>query len=70
MIAFDKTEIIDIARKIGTYDISSRPAGSCTAVPERPEIGANYDLIMMEEKKMDIEKMVSNALKAAEVFKL
>jgi len=70
LIAFDKTEIIDIARKIGTYDISSQPAGSCTAVPERPEIGAKYDLIVLEEIKMDIENMVSNAMKAAKVFKL
>ncbi len=70
LIAFDKTEIIDIARKIGTYEISSRSAGSCTAVPERPEIGANYDLIVLEERKMDIETMVSNALKAAKILKL
>jgi len=70
LIAFDKTEIIDIARKIGTYDISSQPAGSCTAVPERPEIGANYDLIVLEEKKMDTETMVFNAMKAAKVLKL
>lgn len=70
LIAFDKTEIMDIARKIGTYDISSRSAGSCTAVPERPEIGANYDLIMLEEKKLDIETMVSEALKAAKILKL
>lgn len=70
LIAFDKTEIIDIARKIGTYDISSRPAGSCTAVPERPEIGANYDLVVTEEQKMDIETMVFNAMKAAKVLKL
>jgi thiamine biosynthesis protein ThiI len=70
LIAFDKTEIMDIARKIGTYEISNRPAGICAAVPERPEIGANYDLIVAEEKKMDIENMVSNALKAAKVFKL
>jgi tRNA uracil 4-sulfurtransferase len=45
-------------------------AGSCTAVPERPEIGAHYDLILREEKKMDIENMVSTALKDAKVFKL
>jgi len=70
LIAYDKTEIIDIARKIGTYDISSQPAGSCTAVPERPEIGANYDLIALEEKKMDTETMVSSALKATKVLKL
>ena len=70
LIAFDKTEIMDIARKIGTYDISNRPAGSCAAVPERPEVKANYDLIMLEEKKMDIETMVSNALKTTKVLKL
>ena len=70
LIAFDKTEIMDMARKIGTYDISSRSAGSCTAVPERPEIGANYDMIALEEKKMDIETMVSSTLKAAKILKL
>ncbi len=70
LIAFDKTEIMDIARKIGTYDISSQPAGTCAAVPEHPEIGANYDLIMLEEKKIDIENMVSGALKAVKIIKL
>jgi len=70
LIALDKTEIMDVARKIGTYDISSRPAGSCTAVPERPEIGANYDLIVLEEKKMDIETMVSTAMKEVKILKL
>lgn len=70
LIAFDKTEIMDIARKIGTYDISNQPAGICAAVPERPEIGASYDLIVLEEKKIDIENMVTNALKAAITHKL
>lgn len=70
LIAFDKSEIMDIARKIGTYDISTRSAGNCTAVPERPEVKANYDLIVLEEKRLDIENMVSEALKAAKVLKL
>jgi thiamine biosynthesis protein ThiI len=70
LIALDKTEIMDIARKIGTYDISSRQAGSCGAVPERPEVKANYDLIVLEEKKLDSETMVSDALKAAKILKL
>ncbi len=70
LIAFDKTEIMDIARKIGTYEVSNRPAGICAAVPERPEIGASYDLIVLEEKKMDIENMVSSSLKAAKILKL
>lgn len=70
LIALDKIEIMDIARKIGTYDISNRAAGGCTAVPEKPEIGAKYDLIVLEERKMDIETMVSNAMKEAKIHKL
>ena len=70
LIAFDKSEIVDIARRIGTYDISIRPAGGCAAVPEHPEVKANYDLIVIEEKKLGIETMVSDALKAAKVLKL
>lgn len=70
LIAFDKNEIVDIARRIGTYDISTKPAGGCTAVPERPEVKANYNLIVLEEKKLNIETMVSNALKTARIFKL
>ncbi|WP_048130293.1 MULTISPECIES: tRNA uracil 4-sulfurtransferase ThiI [unclassified Methanosarcina] len=70
LIAFDKSEIVDIARRIGTYDISTRPAGGCAAVPEHPEVKANYDLIVLEEKKLGIETMVSDALKASKVLKL
>ena len=70
LIAFDKSEIVDIARRIGTYDISIRPAGGCAAVPEHPEVKANYDLIVIEEKKLGIETMVSDALKAVKVLKL
>ena len=70
LIAFDKSEIVDLARRIGTYDISIRPAGGCAAVPERPEVKANYDLIVLEEKKLGIETMVNDALKAVKVLKL
>jgi len=70
LIAFDKSEIVDIARRIGTYDISIRPAGGCAAVPEHPEVKANYDLIVIEEKKLGIETMVSDALKAVKILKL
>lgn len=70
LIAFDKTEIMDIARKIGTYDISNRQAGGCTAVPERPEVRANYDSVMLEEKKMDLQAMVLKAVNSAKIFRL
>ena len=48
LIAFDRTKNMDTTRKIRTYDNSSLSAGNCTVGPERPEIGANYDMIALE----------------------
>ncbi|MDD4497835.1 MAG: tRNA 4-thiouridine(8) synthase ThiI [Methanosarcinaceae archaeon] len=70
LITYDKSEIVDIARRMGTFDISIRPAGSCTAVPERPEVKAEYDRIVEEEKKLDIQGMVRDALAGIKVHKL
>ncbi|MBQ3620910.1 MAG: tRNA 4-thiouridine(8) synthase ThiI, partial [Methanosarcinaceae archaeon] len=50
LLSYDKQEIVDIARMIGTYDISTRPSGpDCTIVPEKPEVKAAFDLAVREE---------------------
>ncbi len=36
LIGMDKTEIIDLAREIGTFDISTRDSAPCTFLPESP----------------------------------
>lgn len=36
LIGLDKTEIVDIARRVGTFDISTRDAESCPYLPNRP----------------------------------
>jgi thiamine biosynthesis protein ThiI len=36
LIGFDKTEIMALARRIGTYDASTRQAHACPYLPERP----------------------------------
>ncbi len=41
LIGFDKIEIEDIAREIGTYGISIRPGHECSMVPIRPVTEAN-----------------------------
>ncbi|MCL2863456.1 MAG: tRNA 4-thiouridine(8) synthase ThiI [Methanimicrococcus sp.] len=69
LIAFDKQEIVDIAQKIGTFDISIRSNGEkeCLAVPDKPEVKALLTAAVDEEKKMDfdldelIQKMVDEA---------
>ena len=70
LIGLDKTEIIDIANRIGTFTTSIKPATCCKAVPDYPEVKAKYDSLVIEEQKLDIEKMISDSLSNAEVFKI
>ena len=70
LIALDKAEIIDIARKIGSYDVSIRSVTCCSAVPEKPEIKAEFDSLLTEESKVDIDGLVSSSVSHAKVFRL
>lgn len=64
LIGLDKSEIEEIAKKIGTFDISILPSADCTAVPQYPETNADLDkfLEVLEEINFDeeIEKVVSS----------
>ncbi|MCL2370848.1 MAG: tRNA 4-thiouridine(8) synthase ThiI [Firmicutes bacterium] len=54
LIATNKSEIIDIARQIGTYDISIRPYEDCCTVflPKHPIIKPRLDNVLREEAKL------------------
>jgi len=69
LIGLDKSEIIDIARRIGTYDISIQPAGECRAVPINPEVKAKFDSLIVEESKLDIDSLISYSISNARVSK-
>jgi tRNA uracil 4-sulfurtransferase len=67
LIGMDKTEIIDIARKIGTFDISALPYGDCCSyfVPKHPELRAEPKEINDAVSGMDKEKLASDAVNNA-----
>ena len=67
LIGYDKTEIIDIANRIGTFNASIKPATCCTAVPDLPEVKAKVDALAIEEKKVDIENLVADSVSNAKV---
>jgi thiamine biosynthesis protein ThiI len=67
LIGLDKTEIVDIARNIGSYDASTRPATCCTAVPEKPATSARCGDVCGEEAKIDVEELLSTALSGAKI---
>ena len=62
LIGLDKLEIENIARKIGTYDISISPGLCCTIVPSKPSTNATLARILDEEKKVDIQSMVQDTI--------
>ena len=52
LIGFNKQEIINIARKIGTYETSIEPGGCCSITPPRPEVHADLQTINKIEGKL------------------
>ena len=60
----DKLEIIDLAKKIDTYDISILPYEDCCTVfvPKHPIINPNPNYCTEMEKSIDYEKMINDIL--------
>lgn len=69
LAGFDKEEIIDWARRIGTYEISTLPHDDCCTrfVPKHPELQASILKIKAEEKKLNIRKLVNLTLKNSQI---
>jgi thiamine biosynthesis protein ThiI len=72
LIGHDKQEIVDIAIKIGTYELSIRPHGDCCSLflPENPATRSQEKLVAADEAKLDIEKLITEALAKEEVSEL
>ena len=69
---YDKIEIIDLAKKIGTYDVSIRPFQDCCTifVPEHPVINPEIEKAREYEQAFDFETLINEAVKNDEVIKL
>ncbi len=72
LIGFDKSEIIDIARKIGTLEISEQPFEDCCTVftPRHPATHPKMEKILEGEKHLDEEALISRALEGTEVIRV
>jgi len=65
----DKLEIIDVSKKIGTYDISIRPYEDCCTIftPKSPKTMPNAETVEFLETKLDFEPLIEEALNNIEV---
>ncbi|MBI0582739.1 MAG: 7-cyano-7-deazaguanine synthase [Methanomassiliicoccus sp.] len=61
LIGLDKLEIEHMAKEIGTYEISIQKGSPCTIVPYRPATMATPELMVSQERKLDIEKIARYA---------
>ena len=69
LIGMDKVEIIDIARKIDTFETSSLPYEDCCTVftPRHPATHPKMDKIELSEKQLDSEALIQEAIDGIEV---
>jgi thiamine biosynthesis protein ThiI len=69
LLGYDKREIIDLAKKIGTYDISiEKYRDCCSLVAEKhPATKAKPGAVKREEKKINVEKIAEDTMKETEI---
>ena len=68
LATFDKQDIVDVSRKIGTYDISIRPYEDCCTVfvPKHPQIKPSLKQAENEENKIAFSEMINTAVEKRE----
>ncbi len=62
LIGYDKVEIEEIARRIGTFEVSSRTVQGCTAPPSHPVLKAPPWRLEEESKKAGMDGLVASVL--------
>ena len=72
LACFDKEEAIDIARKIGTFDLSTIPEPDCCTVfmPPKPIIKGSLEVCVASEAELDVEGLVERSLAGVEVIEV
>ena len=62
LIGLDKQDIIEIAKKIGTFEASIGDTGHCLAVPNKPSTRARNEILEGLEKVIDVASLVDHAV--------
>lgn len=72
LVGFDKTEIIERAREIGTFETSIQPYEDCCTVflPKHPLIRPKMGDVLRAEQKLDVEALLEEAMLSSETVRL
>jgi thiamine biosynthesis protein ThiI len=69
LVGANKEEIVEIARRIGTFEISKVVGEYCDLVPRRPATAASAEAVAAEEAKLDAD-LVARAVERCRVHDL
>jgi len=73
LIGFDKSEIINVAKKIGTFEISIEDFEDCCSLfsPKRPKINPILKFVQNNELKIkNSDELIENAIKNCEICEI
>lgn len=72
VVSMDKTEIIDIAQKIDTFDLSVQPFEDCCTIfaPPAPKTKPKIDKARFYEERLDVDGLIERALAGVEVTRI
>ncbi|MFV9510847.1 tRNA uracil 4-sulfurtransferase ThiI [Tepidibacillus sp. LV47] len=64
LITIDKLDIVEVAKKIGTYEASVRPFEDCCSlfVPRNPTTKPKIERAEFIEQKMEVDKLIEDAI--------
>lgn len=70
LVGMDKTEIIERAREIGTFETSILPYDDCCSVfaPSHPLINPKLDSILKSESRLNVEELVESVYSTLEIL--
>jgi thiamine biosynthesis protein ThiI len=72
LLAFDKIDIIEVSKKIETYETSILPYEDCCTVflPSNVDVRPSIDDIRLAEKDLDSERLISDAINGLKTYEI
>lgn len=72
LVGLDKNEIVEISKKINTYETSILPYEDCCTVfvPRHPVTRPKLEKVRQAENMVDVEVLIERALEDVEVYDL
>jgi thiamine biosynthesis protein ThiI len=68
LIGLDKIEVESLARRIGTFEISTKPASGCAGAPPKARTRARLEEVQKAEQRLNVKGMIEKDLKNATVL--